>query len=124
MVHRNVDDAPPTPLDHVSSHGAGHQKRPIDIGIDNQAPHGRIGLPELGGSVEEFFAHETHSPAGVVYQNIYRSKIADGFAHHAFAVFLAGDVGGKLADAIPVAGFRGLLGPPAHFLAAPPPPHW
>src|SRR5580704_3063021 len=98
MVHRNVDDAAPALLKHLGYHFASHQKRPINIGVYDHSPHCGPGLPELRGSIEEILADETHPPAGIVYEDVHRTELANGLAHHKPTVFFASDISYKLAD--------------------------
>ena len=74
VVHRDIDDPPPTAADHAGNDGARHEEWAVDVRINDPSPDVRVRIPEPGRLDEKPFRHEAHPATGVIHQNIHRPE--------------------------------------------------
>ena len=73
-VHRDVDDRSPTRLHHHGCSASCHQKRAIDVRIDDHTPGLRRNLPKSIRLREECAADILPASAGVIHENVQTAK--------------------------------------------------
>src|SRR5258707_14086020 len=65
-----VDDTAPAGLDHWRRGGPRHEKRPVNVSVDNKPPSLGISFPKMRWLGQKILAHKSHAAAGVVDEDV------------------------------------------------------
>src|SRR5258708_7398226 len=88
-----VDDTAPAGLDHWRRGGPRHEKRPVNVSVDNKPPSLGISFPKTRWLGQKILAHRSHAATGVVDEDVELAETPQRLGDELRTIVRVGHVG-------------------------------